>query len=204
MNNTPKMSIIALIASFMILGNALVWYFLYSPHSKKEVVIIETAEVQKATVRDILYNDISVYRHLSDEMKHNIVDEIVLQAENQGIDPRLLYSFIKVESTFRINARHTPTFVKKLNKEVQAVGLTAIIWEFHEDIIKARTSIREKSELKNWRKNIEAGAAVLAYLSEFKMHPRAKDVKESVAARYYGVYHLEYVGRINDAFYSLV
>ena len=130
---------------------------------------------------------------ISNKQKTDIIQEIILQSETYNVDPKLVYAILFTESAFKNKVKHQPTYVKQLKTKVQAIGMGGVVWEFWGDYLLENTSLTQKSDLKKWRKNIEATAAILAYLSNYRKHPKAKDVNESAAIRYYGLYDKDYV-----------
>lgn len=174
------------------------------PGNIEEAENIETPpEVDIEMLKNIMHFDMASYTRLPEELKTDIIQEVVLNSQKYNIDARLVYAVLFTESTFRNNVKHTPTYVKQLKKKVQAIGMGGVVWDFWKDYLVENTSLTKKSDLKDWRKNIEATSAILAYLYNYKMHPKAKDSKESVAIRYYGLYNIEYIEKINHAYERL-
>lgn len=169
-----------------------------------EVISIdETAESQEIVdLREIMHLDMGRVK-VKDELKTDIIQEVLLQSQVYKVDPKLVYSVLFTESSFRNNVTHNPTYVKKLKKKIQAIGMGGVVWEFWDSYLIENTSLTKKSDLKDWRKNIEATSAILAYLSTYKMHPKAKDSKENAAIRYYGLPCDDYIGKINRVYARL-
>lgn len=170
-----------------------------------EVISIdEPSESPEITnLREVMHLDMSKVVRIKDELKTDIIQEVLLQSQVYKVDPKLVYSVLFTESSFRNNVKHSPTYVKKLKKKIQAIGMGGVVWEFWDSYLIENTSLTKKSDLKDWRKNIEATAAILAYLSTYKMHPKAKDTKENAAIRYYGLPCEDYIGKINRVYARL-
>ena len=164
---------------------------------------ISKEELELENLRHYMHFDMSATTRLSEDLKPEIISEIVEQSLAYEVDPKLVYAVLFTESRFRNNVKHQPTYVKQLKKKVQAIGMGGVVWEFWSDYLIANTSLKQKSDLKDWRKNIEATAAILAFLSNYKMHPKAQDTKESAAIRYYGLHSVDYVESINLAYSRL-
>lgn len=165
--------------------------------------VTQAQEREVENLRHYMHFDMSSTTRLPEELKTDIIQEVILQSQAYEVDPKLVYAVLFTESRFRNNVRHTPTYVKQLKRKVQAIGMGGVVWDFWADYLVANTSLKKKSDLKNWRKNIEATAAILAFLSNYKMHPKAQDAKESAAIRYYGLHSVDYVESINLAYNRL-
>lgn len=170
-----------------------------------EVISIDepTESLEITNLREVMHLDMSKVVRIKDELKTDIIQEVLLQSQVYKVDPKLVYSVLFTESAFRNNVKHNPTYVKKLKKKIQAIGMGGVVWEFWDSYLIETTSLTKKEDLKDWRKNIEATAAILAYLSTYKMHPKAKDIKENAAIRYYGLPCNDYIGKINRVYARL-
>lgn len=178
-----------------------------SPHSDDSIEHIDevskSEEVEIENLRHYMHFDMSATTRLPEELKTDIIQEVILQSQTYEVDPKLVYAVLFTESRFRNNVKHQPTYVKQLKRKVQAIGMGGVVWDFWADYLIANTSLKEKKDLRNWRKNIEATAAILAFLSNYKMHPKAQDTKESAAIRYYGLHSVDYMESINLAYNRL-
>ena len=155
----------------------------------------ETISPEILALRDAMFNDMEKL-NLEPLLKMQYVDEILKQSFLHNIDPKLVYATIYVESTFNEDAEHKPTYVRKLRKEVQALGLGGVVWEFWGSYLLKHTTLTQKSDLKDPIKNIEATAAILGHLASYEIHPRAKTPEESASIRYYGAHSSKYLKKI--------
>lgn len=153
-------------------------------------------------LRDAMFDDMEKL-NLEPLLKMQYIDEIIKQSFIYNIDPKLVYATIYVESTFNEDAKHKPTYVRKLKREVQALGLGGVVWEFWGSYLKKNTTLTQKSDLKDPLKNIEATAAILAHLASFEIHPKAQTAEESASIRYYGAHSGNYMRKIKKIRHSL-
>lgn len=174
-----------------------------SASPQEKVPEISKEELELENLRHYMHVDMSATASVPEDLKYEITQEITKHSIAYNTDPKLVYAILFTESRFRNGVNHTRTYVKQLKKEVQAIGMGGIIWEFWDDYLIANTSLKEKKDLEDWRKNIEATTAILAFLSNSKMHPKAQDAKENAAIRYYGLHNAEYVKKINIAYNRL-
>ena len=164
---------------------------------------LETLNLKIQNLKISLVNDMASMMHLSSEQQSLILDEIWKQSKKYKINPAFLYTILWKESRFRNDVIHKPTYVRTLKKEVQALGMGGIVWDFWGDKLKANTSLKSKKDLKKWEKNIEATAYILSYLKSLPKVSNTKNKYESAASRYYGKYQANYVNKTMSKFTEL-
>lgn len=169
-------------------------------NAEKEILYLKN-DVKKIKVR--LAEDFLKFKHIDDSMKSEILAEIWTHARNYKIDPAFLYAVLWKESRFRNDVTHKPTYVKALNKVVQAQGMGAIVWDFWGSKLIKNTSITVESDLKDWRKNIEGTAYILGHLAQQELVEGTKNRYESAASRYYGKYNHSYVSQTINKYLTL-
>lgn len=191
--------IVTLVCSYMIIPHTLPKPQVFNITVEKVIVVDNTTpQVKQVSITDLMISDMIKYKYLNDEFRYELANLIVENANKFNIDPKLLYAFIKTESAFNVKAIHKPTRVKALNyKKIQAIGLGGVVWEFWGDELVTNTSIQKKSELRDYRKNIEATAYIISELSNKKKHRLAKNDIDTIAIWYYGRYSYDYISKIN-------
>lgn len=130
---------------------------------------LENLNTKVQNLKISLLNDISSMDHLDGDQQSLIVAEIWKQSKKFKINPAFLYAVLWNESRFRNDVSHKPIYVRALKKEIQALGMGAIVWDFWEDKLKENTSLKSKKDLKNWKKNIEGTAYILSYLKSLPL-----------------------------------
>lgn len=203
-----RRTLVCVIILFIIQDVLLFWA--YSEHKKhfenhlvKEIEKDVQFEPQVNTidlemleiVKTKMFRDLIKYNYINELRAYEIIKEIKKNSSIYNIKPEFLYAVLWRESRFRNDVEHKRVFVKALQKNVQAIGMGAIIWEFWGQDLKQNTSLKEKDDLNIWEKNIEATAYILGYL---KTKPKLKErsLKESVTIRYYGKYAEYYTNSI--------
>lgn len=191
--------IVTLVCSYMIIPHTLPKPHVFNITVEKVIVLdTTTPSVKQVSITDLMISDMLKYKYLNDEFRYELANLIVENANKFNIDPKLLYAFIKTESAFNVKAMHKPTRVKALNyKKIQAIGLGGVVWEFWGNELVTNTSIQKKSELRDYRKNIEATAYIISELSNKKKHRLAKNDIDTIAIWYYGRYSYDYISKIN-------
>lgn len=164
---------------------------------------LENLNTKVQNLKISLVNDMASMMHLGSEQQSLILAEIWKQAKNYKINPAFLYAVLWNESRFRNDVTHKPIYVRTLKKEIQALGMGGIVWDFWGDKLKTNTSLKSKKDLKKWEKNIEATAYILSYLKSLPKVSNTKNKYESAASRYYGKYHANYVNKTMSKFTEL-
>lgn len=164
---------------------------------------LENLNTKVQNLKISLVNDMASMYHLDNKQQSLILDEIWKQAKNYKINPAFLYAVLWNESRFRNDVTHKPIYVRALKKEIQALGMGGIVWDFWGDKLKTNTSLKSKKDLKKWEKNIEATAYILSYLKSLPKVSNTKNKYESTASRYYGKYQANYVNKTMSKFTEL-
>lgn len=203
-----RRTLVCVIILFIIQGVLLFWCYLeHKKHFEKNPTKEVETEVQfepqinavdlemLEIVKTKMFQDLIKYNYINELRAYEIIKEIKKNSSIYNVKPEFLYAVLWRESRFRNDVEHKRVFVKSLKKDVQAVGMGAIIWEFWGQDLKQNTSLKEKDDLNIWKKNIEATAYILGYL---KTKPKLKErsLKESVTIRYYGKYAKYYTNSI--------
>ena len=170
---------------------------------EQPLMVDDLQHTTQISVNDLMFADLLKFKYLTDEFRYELVDLINKAAIKFDTDPKLIYSFIRTESAFNIRAKHTPVYVKALGQKVQAIGLGAVIWEFWGDELLANTTLTKKSDLKDYRKNIEATAYIISALAQKEKHKKAKNDIDTIAIWYFGKYNYDYVSKINYHYANL-
>lgn len=165
--------------------------------------IYSLEELKELKIKKQLFNDLNQYSHLEQDDLFKIINAVYINSEKYNLNPIFVYSVIWKESRFKNDVNHKITFVKALNKEVQAIGVGGVVWEFWSKRLIENTSIEKKDDLYNFDKNIEATAYILSYLKELPNVGTLNNKRESALARYYGKYQENYVSQIMNKFKTI-
>ena len=159
-------------------------------HREPEVVIktqIEYKEMPLEIEKKVfyLYKDLQKYNHLDDLTKVKISKYIVKYAEKYNINYKLLYSVLWRETRFRHNILHKPTYIKSLDKTIQAKGIGGIVCEYWCEKLKLEKIISNENDLLKLENGIESSAFVLSYYKSLGKQENYT-LEESMLNRYYG------------------
>lgn len=132
-----------------------------------------------------LYKDLQKYNHLDDLTKIKISKNVVKYAEKYGISYKLLYSVLWRETRFRHNTLHKPTYIKSLNKTIQAKGIGGVVCEYWCETLIKNNIITHENELLELERGIESSAFILKFYKNLGKQ-EGYTLEESMLNRYYG------------------
>jgi len=133
----------------------------------------------------------------SEKITNIYINAIEQYSKKYSISPLLVYAIIKIESDYRLDARHSPIKLHVKGKPVttRAHGISAVIWEFWSDSLKHRDIAHSYMELYLPDVSIEASAYILRTISNQEKSKGRYNLVEKVISRYYGAYSEEYINR---------
>ncbi len=163
----------------------------------EEIEIIKEIELDKKSNEYVLAHDLLFNQtHIKEEEIASLLNQIFACSKKYEIDPLLLYSVLWNESRLRNDVTHKTTYVKKLQKNVTAIGMGGVVWDFWGDEIIKNTSLTSKNDLYIKEKNIEATAFILNRVYSKPILKDAKNRTESALGRYYGKINVNYITKV--------
>lgn len=180
--------------------NSTIQLYSYQIEQLKGIVVnisdTNSTEVYNTIKSTKMLVDLNSSEHLTEDDKNDILRYVLEAAEYYNIDPIILYSVLWTESRFQSDLDHKKTYVKALNKNIRAIGLGGVVYEFWGDILKDENIIRNRNDLYDIKNNIYASAFILKYYFDQPKLEKAKTQVESMLMRYYGSQYSNYHNKI--------
>lgn len=195
--------ILLVLIYFRVETNTVNYNFYIRDYTIDDFEVKETPEEPDLQTKKQIVRELLKESHLNDKERSELFKYILKYSSKYETDPFLVYAILWKESRLRNDVVHKRVYIKSLDKQVQAEGAGAIIWDFWHTKLKTNTTIKNKSELENLEKNIEATAYIISYLSKKPLRNKTNTTLENVCARYFGAVNKSYIQQVKTKYNNL-